>query len=102
MKQISWAAAGGLAGWVAVRLAGADRFRCLEAPAAPLISFTPQAAVAALLGSVLLRRKGPAATAALAGAALEHRLLLRPESELEGVRAGEVLDRILHDVPVPR
>ena len=33
---------------------------------------------------------------------LEHRLLLRPESELEGVRAGEVLDRILHEVPVPR
>jgi MoxR-like ATPase len=33
---------------------------------------------------------------------LEHRLLLRPESELEGVRAGEVLDRILHDAPVPR
>ena len=33
---------------------------------------------------------------------LEHRLLLRPESELEGVRAHEVLDRILHEVPVPR
>ena len=33
---------------------------------------------------------------------LEHRMLLRPESELEGVRAGEVLERILHDVPVPR
>jgi MoxR-like ATPase len=33
---------------------------------------------------------------------LEHRLLLRPESELEGVRPGEVLDRILHEVPVPR
>jgi MoxR-like ATPase len=33
---------------------------------------------------------------------LEHRLLLRPESELEGVRAGEVLDKILHEVPVPR
>jgi MoxR-like ATPase len=33
---------------------------------------------------------------------LEHRLLLRPESELEGVRAGEVLERILTDVPVPR
>jgi MoxR-like ATPase len=39
---------------------------------------------------------------AVASPALEHRLLLRPESELEGVRAGEVLDRILHDVPVPR
>ena len=33
---------------------------------------------------------------------VEHRLLLRPESELEGVRAAEVLDRILHEVPVPR
>ncbi len=33
---------------------------------------------------------------------LEHRLLLRPESELEGVRASEVLDRILHEAPVPR
>ena len=33
---------------------------------------------------------------------LEHRLLLRPESELEGVRASEVLDRILHEVAVPR
>ena len=33
---------------------------------------------------------------------IEHRLLLRPESELEGMRAGEVLDRILHEVPVPR
>ena len=35
-------------------------------------------------------------------AVLEHRLLLRPESELEGVRTTEVLDRILHEVPVPR
>ncbi len=33
---------------------------------------------------------------------MEHRLLLRPESELEGVRASEVLERILHDIPVPR
>lgn len=33
---------------------------------------------------------------------LEHRLLLRPESELEGVQAGEVLQRILQEVPVPR
>jgi MoxR-like ATPase len=33
---------------------------------------------------------------------LEHRILLRPESELEGVRISEVLERILHEVPVPR
>jgi MoxR-like ATPase len=39
---------------------------------------------------------------AIAVPVLEHRLLLRPESELEGVRCTEVLDRILHEVPVPR
>jgi MoxR-like ATPase len=33
---------------------------------------------------------------------LEHRLLLRPESELEGVRPGEVIGRLLREVPVPR
>jgi hypothetical protein len=70
MKQLSRAAAAGLAGWGTVRLAGADRFRCLEAAAVPVLSFTPQAALAALAGSVLLRRKGAAATAALTGAAL--------------------------------
>ena len=39
---------------------------------------------------------------AIARPVLEHRLLLRPESELEGVQAGEVLQRILQEVPVPR
>jgi MoxR-like ATPase len=39
---------------------------------------------------------------AVSAPVLEHRILLRPESELEGVRISEVLDRILHEVPVPR
>ena len=39
---------------------------------------------------------------AVAAPVLEHRILLRPESELEGVRISEVLNRILHEVPVPR
>ncbi len=39
---------------------------------------------------------------AVAAPVLEHRILLRPESELEGVRISEVLERILHEVPVPR
>ena len=39
---------------------------------------------------------------AVSAPVLEHRILLRPESELEGVRIAEVLDRILHEVPVPR
>jgi MoxR-like ATPase len=39
---------------------------------------------------------------AIAVPVLEHRLLLRPESELEGVKPAEVLQRILEQVPVPR
>jgi MoxR-like ATPase len=33
---------------------------------------------------------------------LDHRLILRPESEIEGVTAGEVVQEILQKVPVPR
>jgi MoxR-like ATPase len=33
---------------------------------------------------------------------LEHRLILRPEYEIEGLTTGEVIDRILQDVAVPR
>jgi len=39
---------------------------------------------------------------AMAAPTLEHRLILRPESEIEGVRVLEVIRRILHEVPVPR
>jgi endonuclease/exonuclease/phosphatase (EEP) superfamily protein YafD len=70
MKLISWLAAGGVAGWGAARLAGVDRIRHLEAPVAPVMSFTPHVTAAALLGSLFLRRKGAATTAGLAGAAL--------------------------------
>jgi MoxR-like ATPase len=33
---------------------------------------------------------------------LEHRLILRPEFELEGASLKEVISRILQNVPVPR
>ncbi len=39
---------------------------------------------------------------ALAQATLAHRLSLRPEAELEGVRVAQVLDSALNSVPVPR
>jgi len=39
---------------------------------------------------------------AVASPVMEHRLLLRPESELEGLTASAVLNRILHEIPVPR
>ncbi len=38
----------------------------------------------------------------LATPVLEHRLILRPEFELEGASVGEVVERILQDVAVPR
>ena len=57
---------------------------------------------ARLGGAFRARLREPRRVRALAVPVLEHRLLLRPESELEGVRAGEVLDRILHEMPVPR
>jgi endonuclease/exonuclease/phosphatase family metal-dependent hydrolase len=69
-RRWEWVVAGGLAGWAAVRLTGADRLRPLEAGAVPLLSFTPQAAAAAWLGALLLRGRGASATAALAATAL--------------------------------
>jgi MoxR-like ATPase len=33
---------------------------------------------------------------------LDHRLILRPEYEIEGLAVGEVVDRLLQDVAVPR
>jgi MoxR-like ATPase len=39
---------------------------------------------------------------ALAGATLAHRLGLRPEAEMEGVAAGQVLQTAVDSVPVPR
>jgi MoxR-like ATPase len=39
---------------------------------------------------------------AVALAVLDHRLILRPEAEIEGVRSAEVIDAILHEIPVPR
>ena len=39
---------------------------------------------------------------AMAGPVLEHRLILRPEFEIEGVGVPEVIQKILQQVAVPR
>jgi endonuclease/exonuclease/phosphatase (EEP) superfamily protein YafD len=91
MKRRSWLAAACLAGFGAARLAAADRSRHIEAPAAPLLSFTPQVAVAALLGPLVLRRKGAAATAALTGTALAAVVLPRMIKRPQPVTRGPVL-----------
>jgi endonuclease/exonuclease/phosphatase family metal-dependent hydrolase len=74
-----WVVAGGFAACAAARLAAADRVRRTELPAVLLLSVTPQVAAAApwaALGLRLARRRGPAATAALAATALG--LAVRP------------------------
>jgi MoxR-like ATPase len=38
----------------------------------------------------------------MALAVLEHRLILRPEYEIEGLTVGEVIREILKEVVVPR
>ena len=73
VTTLCWVVAGGFAGWAAARLTAADRVRRTEFPVVPLLSVTPQVAAAApwaALGLRLARRRGPAATAALAAAAL--------------------------------
>jgi endonuclease/exonuclease/phosphatase family metal-dependent hydrolase len=79
LTTISWAVAGGLATWAVARVAAVDRVHRAETVAVPLVAITPHvAAVApfAALGLRLARRRGPAATAALAATALG--LMVRP------------------------
>ena len=67
LRHLEWAVAAGAAGWAAVRLAGADRADRIESWSVPLLSFTPQVAVAAplaALGLGLAGRRRPAATVA--------------------------------------
>jgi endonuclease/exonuclease/phosphatase (EEP) superfamily protein YafD len=91
MKRISWLAAACAAGWAGARLAAADRGRRTEAPVAPLLSFTPHVTAAALLSPLVLRRKGPAATAVLAGAALTAVVLPRALQRPQPITRGPVL-----------
>lgn len=65
--------AGGFAAWAAARIFAVDRARRAETLSVPFLSFTPQVASAApwaAAGLCLAGRRGPAATTALAAAAL--------------------------------
>ena len=91
VTSLSWVVAGGLAAWATARVIGVDRVRRAETPAVPLLAFTPQVAAAApwaALGLRLARRRGPAATAAVAAAALgavvRSRRIQRPQPGATG------------------
>jgi endonuclease/exonuclease/phosphatase (EEP) superfamily protein YafD len=88
---MEWAAAAALVGWAAARLAGADRLRSAEAWAVPLLSFTPQVTAGAWVSALLLRGTGPAAAAAVAGAALTAAVGPRAVPYRQPPAAGPVL-----------
>jgi MoxR-like ATPase len=73
-----------------------------------LVGAGPRATQALLLGSraaaALAGRDfaTPDDIKAMAHQVLGHRILLRPEYEIEGLTIGEVIDRILQEVTVPR
>jgi MoxR-like ATPase len=75
---------------------------------AVLVGASPRATQALLLGSrahaALAGRDfvTPDDIKSMAPPVLEHRLILRPEFEIEGLTANEVTQRILQDVAVPR
>src|ERR1700730_18949069 len=101
-RRVEWAVAGLLAGWAAARLAGGDRLRFAEAWAVPLWSCTPQVAGGSWAGAVLLRGAGPAATAAIAGAALTAAVGPRAVPSRQPPVAGHVLPGLTaHLLPAP-
>lgn len=73
-----------------------------------LTGASPRATIALLLGArvqaVLEERDfiTPDDIKALAHGALDHRLILHPEFEIEGITVGEVVGDILNQIPVPR
>ncbi|HEY1642128.1 MAG TPA: endonuclease/exonuclease/phosphatase family protein [Streptosporangiaceae bacterium] len=68
--RLEWAAAGAAAVYAAARLSAADRLAPLQRFSVPLVSLTPQASATAGLLALVLRRRGPAVTAAVSAAAL--------------------------------
>ncbi|MGH3293010.1 MAG: endonuclease/exonuclease/phosphatase family protein [Trebonia sp.] len=73
VTSLSWVVAGGLAAYATARVIRVDRARRAETSAVPLLAFTPQVASAAPWAAIGLRlagRRKPAATAAVAAAAL--------------------------------
>jgi len=73
-----------------------------------LIGAGPRATQGLILASICLAAMQgrdfviPDDVKAMASSVLEHRLILRPEYEIEGLSINEVVNEILQDVPVPR
>lgn len=89
--RLEWAVGGLLAAWAVARITAADRLEPVERAAVPLLSLTPHAAATAGLAALALRHRGPAVTAALAGAAMGAMVLPRTIPRRQPDPAGPVL-----------
>ncbi|HEY1915625.1 MAG TPA: endonuclease/exonuclease/phosphatase family protein [Streptosporangiaceae bacterium] len=90
-RHLEWMAAGGLAGWAAARLGGADRLSAAQSWTAPVFSFTPQAAAAAWAGGLLLRDRRARTLSVCAGLALAGAVAPRAMRRRQPDAAGPVL-----------
>ncbi len=85
-----------------------DLVRATRAGESVLVGAGPRATQSLLLASrahAALQRRDyvtPDDVRTMAGPVLEHRLILRPEFEIEGLSIREVIQGILQQVPVPR
>ena len=90
-RRLSWAAAACFGGLAIGRLAGADQYRTIGAPAAALLPFTPQAAAAAWIAALLARDPRARAATALAAATLTAGLLPRTIARTQPLATGPML-----------
>jgi MoxR-like ATPase len=87
---------------------GVDLVRATRAQESILVGAGPRATQALLLASrahAALEQRDyvtPDDLRAMAGPVLEHRLILRPEFEIEGLTVAETIERVLGQVTVPR
>ena len=85
-----------------------DIVRATRTHSTVLVGAGPRATQALLLASRALAALNgrdyvtPDDVKALAGPVLQHRLILRPEYEIEGLTIPEVIERVLQEVAVPR
>lgn len=90
-RRLSWAVAGGFAGYTLARVAAADRLRWIGLPAASLLPFTPQAAAAAWLCAFLLGDERASAVTAAAAAGLTSVLVPRAVARRQPAAHGAEL-----------
>jgi endonuclease/exonuclease/phosphatase family metal-dependent hydrolase len=101
VSGISWAIAGGFAAWAGARILSIDRTRQAETLAVPALTFTPQVSRAAPWAALALRlagRRGPAATTAVAAAALGLLVRTRTISRPQPGATGPMLRVLTHNM----